>query len=811
MKNKSNQGITIFIEDEIKKSYLDYALSVIIGRAIPDIRDGLKPVQRRIIYAMHDIGNLWNKPYKKSARIVGDVIGKYHPHGDAAVYDAIVRMAQDFSMRYPLLDGQGNFGSVDGDPPAAMRYTEIRLKPISGELLSDIEKDTVKFIPNYDATTQEPEVLPSKIPNLILNGSSGIAVGMATNIPPHNLDEILRCLIALLEKGDLRFDEILDIVHGPDFPTGGLICGRKGIIEAYKTGRGSIKVRARAFIEQKKNQKSSIIITEIPYQVNKARLIERISELVKNKVIEGIEEVRDETDREGIRIVLDLKRNEIAQVILNKLYKHTQMETNFGIIFLAIENGMPKLFSFKEILLRFLDFRKEIVLNRTRFELNQAEEKCHLLEGLKIALENIDLVLKIIRSSDTAESARKKLIEKLQLSEKQSQAILDMRLQKLTKLEKDKLIRDFEELQKEIRRLNEILSDDKKVKDIIKNELIQIREKYADERRTDVIDEVSEINLEDLIVEENMVVTITHRGYIKRTPLSIYRTQKRGGKGKLGISINDDDFVEHLFISSTHSYFLIFTNIGKVYWMKVHQIPEAGRTAKGKPIVNLLPLQRGESVTTILPVRAFEEGKFLAMATRRGWIKKTELMAYSHPRSNGIVAIHLEGGDELLSTHLTTGEDRIFLATRNGKSILVKEDQVRPMQRAARGVKAMTLREGDSLVAMDTLKEGGTILTITEKGYGKRTETVQYRIQNRGGIGLTNIKISEKNGNVVNAIQVFEKDNIVIMTNLGKLIRIKASEIKIVGRNAMGVKLIDLSESEKVVAAQKIADDDTPA
>lgn len=528
-------------------------------------------------------------------------------------------------------------------------------------------------------------------------------------------------------------------------------------------------------------------------------------------MIEGIEEVRDETDREGIRIVLDLKRNEIAQVILNKLYKHTQMETNFGIIFLAIENGMPKLFSFKEILLRFLDFRKEIVLNRTRFELNQAEEKCHLLEGLKIALENIDLVLKIIRSSDTAESARKKLIEKLQLSEKQSQAILDMRLQKLTKLEKDKLIRDFEELQKEIRRLNEILSDDKKVKDIIKNELIQIREKYADERRTDVIDEVSEINLEDLIVEENMVVTITHRGYIKRTPLSIYRTQKRGGKGKLGISINDDDFVEHLFISSTHSYFLIFTNIGKVYWMKVHQIPEAGRTAKGKPIVNLLPLQRGESVTTILPVRAFEEGKFLAMATRRGWIKKTELMAYSHPRSNGIVAIHLEGGDELLSTHLTTGEDRIFLATRNGKSILVKEDQVRPMQRAARGVKAMTLREGDSLVAMDTLKEGGTILTITEKGYGKRTETVQYRIQNRGGIGLTNIKISEKNGNVVNAIQVFEKDNIVIMTNLGKLIRIKASEIKIVGRNAMGVKLIDLSESEKVVAAQKIADDDTPA
>jgi DNA gyrase subunit A len=803
--------VEIHLEDEMKKSYLDYALSVIIGRAIPDVRDGLKPVQRRIIYSMFDIGSVWNKPYKKSARIVGDVIGKYHPHGDAAVYDTIVRLAQSFTMRYPLIDGQGNFGSIDGDPPAAMRYTEIRLKNIANELLQDIDKETVKFGPNYDASMQEPEVLPSKIPNLLINGAAGIAVGMATNIPPHNISEIIDSLILLLEKPDTPIEALLRAVKGPDFPTGGIISGRDGIIQAYKTGKGSFKVRAKAYIEKKaKGNSSSIIITELPYQVNKARLLEKINDLIRTRVIEGIDELRDETDRRGMRVVINLKRHELAEVILNKLYKHTQMQVNYGINFLAIDNGMPRVFSLKTILERFLDFRRDVVLNRTRFELNKAEEKCHVLEGLKVALENIDLVLDLIRKSANTPQARSRLMDRLELTEKQAQAILDMRLQKLTRLEMEKLIEEYESLIKEIENLKDILNSETRLKEIIRHELEEVRKQHGDDRRTEIVAEVTDLNVEDLILDENMVVTITHRGYIKRTPLSIYRTQKRGGKGKLGITINDKDFVELLFVSSTHSYLLFFTDRGKVYWLKVHQIPEAGRTAKGKPIVNLLPLESGEGVTAILPIRDFEEGKFIAMGTAKGYVKKTDLQAFSHPRTNGIIAISLDDHDSLISTILTSGKDDLFLASRNGKALTIDEEQIRPMQRNARGVRGIRLRGDDALIAMDNMQEDGTILTIKEDGYGKRTQAKQYRKQNRGGIGLTNIKLAKGNGKAVNVIQVRDTDNLIIMTNLGKLIRINASDIKVVGRNTLGVKLINLNEeeNEKVVAAQKIVEND---
>jgi DNA gyrase subunit A len=802
--------VEITIEEEIKKSYLDYAMSVIIGRAIPDVRDGLKPVQRRIVYAMHEMGNSWNKPYKKSARIVGDVIGKFHPHGDSAVYDSIVRLAQNFSLRYPLIEGQGNFGSIDGDPPAAMRYTEIRLHKISNELLQDIDKETISFLPNYDSSMVEPDVLPSKLPNLLINGSSGIAVGMATNIPPHNLGEIVDALVVILENPAAELSEVMRAVKAPDFPTGGLIHGRAGLLDAYRSGRGSIKVRGRAHLEKVGDgEKTTIVVTELPYQVNKARLIEKIGELYKNKVIDGIEELRDESDKDGMRIVITLKRNEIADVILNKLFKHTQMEVNFGIFFLAIDDGMPKVFSLREILARFISFRKDIVVKRTRFELNRALEHCHLLEGLKIALENLDLVLKIIRGSESPKAAAANLMTQVHLSEKQAQAILEMRLQRLTKLEKDKILAEYEETRRKIEDYRAILGSETRVKEIVKRELLEIRDAHADERRTEIVADFDEIDYEDLIVEESMVVTMTHRGYVKRTPLSMYRTQKRGGKGKAGISISESDFVEHLFISSTRSFLLVFTDVGKLYWLKVHEIPEASRVAKGRPIVNLLPLQENEKVTTVLPIREFHEGMFIVMATKKGILKKTDVMAFSHPRANGIFAISLDESDQLISAAVTEGKERIFLATRDGKALMIEESQLRPMQRGARGVKGMRLRANDCLIAMENISATeGAILTVTEKGFGKRTLVKNYRLQRRSGMGLTNVRISEKNGKVVNALPTGEDDNIVLITDQGKLIRVRASDIKVVGRNTIGVKVLDVGENEHVVAAQRILEAD---
>ncbi|MGQ9654092.1 MAG: DNA gyrase subunit A [Thermodesulfobacteriota bacterium] len=801
--------LLVNIEEEVTRCYLDYAMSVIIGRAIPDIRDGLKPVQRRIVYAMFDMGNTSNKPYKKSARVVGDVIGKYHPHGDTAVYDAIVRLAQDFNMRYPLVDGQGNFGSTDGDPPAAMRYTEIRLAEIADELLRDIDKETVRFLPNYDGSATEPEVLPSTIPNLLINGGSGIAVGMATNIPPHNLAEVADALTLLLDKEDVTLQELLGAMPGPDFPTGGVIVGKGGITSAYLTGKGVIKLRGRAFIERPKaTQKSNIVITELPYQVNKAKLIEKIGDLVRNKVIEGVEEIRDESDRDGTRVVITLRKMDAEKSVLNKLFKHTQLEVNYGIIFLAIDNGMPKVFCLKEILEKFIDFRREVVLRRTTFELARALERSHLLEGMKTALEKLDLVLSLIRKAETPLDARAMLMKEVSLTEKQAQAILDMRLQRLTRLEKENLLREYAELMDKIEDYKEILDSPARVKEIIRGEMVQIKERYGEDRRTEIVEELGEINEEDLILEESVVVAITHRGYVKRTPLSVYKTQRRGGKGKVGISVDEEDFVEHLFVSSTHAYFLIFTDVGKVYWLRVHAIPEASRIARGRPIVNLLPLQEKETVTTILPVKDFASGMFICMATRGGLIKKTHIGAFSHPRANGILSITLDKEDSLISCVLTSGNDKLFLATRNGMSLLMDERDIRPMGRNARGVKAIRLRGEDRLIAMNSVQTEGMVLTLTEKGYAKRTPVGSYRTQRRGGVGLTNVRISEKNGKVINALHVGKTDSVMIITNLGKLIRIHSSEIKVVGRNAIGVKAIDLGENETAVAAQKVVESD---
>lgn len=802
--------LEISIEKELTRSYLDYALSVIIGRAIPDVRDGLKPVQRRVVFAMHEMGNTWNKPYKKSARIVGDVIGKYHPHGDAAVYDSIVRLAQDFTMRYPLVDGQGNFGSVDGDPPAAMRYTEVRLHKIAKELLEDIDKETVSFSPNYDSSLVEPDVLPSRIPNLLINGSSGIAVGMATNIPPHNLSEVTDALLARMDNPECGLADLMRYLKGPDFPTGGIIQGRSGILEAYRTGKGSIKVRARAHLERHEgSDRSSIVITELPYQVNKAKLLERIGELVKNRTIEGIEELRDESDKDGTRVVITLRRNEVAEAVLGKLFRYTQMEVNFGITLLAIDEGMPKVFSLPELLDRFLRFRKDVVLRRTRFELKRAEEHCHLLEGLKMALENLDLVLGIIRGSETPKAAQQELVARVGLSDRQAQAILEMRLQRLTRLEKEKILAEYEETKRRIDDYRAILSSGARVREIIRKELLDVKDQYGDDRRTEIVDDTGDVDYEDLIVEESMVVTITHRGYVKRTPLSTYRTQRRGGKGKVGISVAESDFVEDLFVCTTRSYLLVFTSAGRMHWLKVHEVPEASRVGKGRPIVNLLPLQEGERVATVLPVREFKEGMYIVLATRAGVVKKTDMMAFSHPRSGGIHAMSLDQGDELISAVITDGRQRLLLATRRGMALLVDEKELRPLRRTARGVRGIRLKEGDSLIALNLAAGSeGSLVTVTENGYGKRTLVSNYRVQKRGGVGVTNIKITTRNGPVVNVFPATEQDNLVIITDQGKLIRIMASEIKLVGRSAMGVKVIDVGEQERVVGAKRVADSD---
>ena len=799
--------VPISIEEEMKGSYLDYAMSVIIGRALPEVRDGLKPVQRRILYAMFREGLLPSRKYSKSAGVVGEVLKKYHPHGDTAVYDALVRLAQDFNMRYPLVDGQGNFGSVDGDPAAAYRYTEARLAAIAEELLADIDKNTVDFIPNFDETTEEPIVLPSRVPNLIVNGSSGIAVGMATNVPPHNLGEIIDGLVRLIDNPDATLKDLMSHIKGPDFPTGGIIHGVDGIIQAYNEGKGLIKVRAKARIEREHRGGENIIITELPYQVNKARLIEKMAELVREKTIEGISELRDESDRDGIRVVLELKRGEMAQVILNNLYKHTQMETTFGIIMLALVNGQPRILSLRRLLSHFLQHRRDVVLRRTRFEVRKAEERAHILEGLKIALDHLDAIIALIRSSKTPEEARTGLMRDFPLTEIQAQAILDMKLQRLTGLEREKIIREYADTLKEIARLKEILGNEALVSQIVKDELLEIRNRYADERKTEITSETKEITMEDLITDEEMVITLSHQGYIKRNPLSAYRSQRRGGKGLIGMETKEEDFVNELFIGATHDYMLFFSNLGRLYWLKIYQIPEAGRAAKGKALVNLLALSEGERITTALPVRNFKEG-FLVTFTKKGTVKKTALEEYSNPRGKGIIAVTLEEGDELISVRKTDGKSDLIIGTKKGLSIRFNEEDVRDMGRTAKGVRGIRLRKGDEVVSAEVAGEKTAILTVTEKGLGKRSKIEEYPVQSRGGKGVISIKIIDRGGKAVGLMQVRDEDEVVMITSSGKLIRTLAGNISLHGRNTQGVKLMDVEGDDKIVSIGKVAERD---
>jgi DNA gyrase subunit A len=796
----------INIEQEMKTSYLDYSMSVIVGRALPDVRDGLKPVHRRILYAMFREGLLHNKKYSKSAGVVGEVLKKYHPHGDSAVYDTMVRMAQDFNMRYPLVDGQGNFGSVDGDPAAAYRYTEARLTKLAEELLADIDKETVDFTPNFDDTTVEPSVLPTRVPNLLINGSAGIAVGMATNIPPHNLSEVVGGLIMMIDNPEVTIPELMTSIKGPDFPTAGFIHGYEGIRQAYMTGRGIIQMRARATIEEGKGERESIVVTELPYQVNKARLLERIAELVQEKKITGISEIRDESDREGMRIAIDLKKGELSTVILNQLFKHTAMQSTFGVIMLALVNNQPRVLNLRKLLSNFIQHRREVVVRRTKFDLRKAEERAHILLGLKIALDNLDAVIALIKASANPEEARIGLVREFTLSEIQAQAILEMRLQRLTGLERDKIIAEYEAVLTEIARLTEILGSDALVMKIIRDELLALQAEYGDARRTEIVAQTSEIDIEDLIKDEEMVITISHAGYIKRIPLTTYRAQRRGGKGKMGMETKETDFVERLFTATTHSYILFFTNKGRVYWLKVHQIPEAGRQAKGKAIVNLLQIGQNERVTAALPIRHFTPDKFILMATKRGIVKKTELDSYSHPRPSGIIAITLEEGDELIAAEVTDGKCDVFLGTRDGLSIRFSETDVREIGRTGKGVIGIRLDEGNEVVGMEIVRDDSTILTVTENGYGKRSTLEDYRSQGRGGRGIITIKIMEKNGRVVGMAQVSAEDEIILITSNGKVIRIRAKDISVQGRNTQGVRLFDIEEGDNVVSFAKVAE-----
>jgi DNA gyrase subunit A len=835
MLDNTTQKIAVNIEDEMKRSYMDYAMSVIVGRALPDVRDGLKPVHRRCLYAMHDMGNDYNKPYKKSARVVGDVIGKYHPHGDTAVYDTIVRMAQDFSLRYLLVDGQGNFGSVDGDSPAAMRYTEIRMKQLTHELLADLEKETVDFTPNYDESLSEPAVLPAKFPNLLVNGSAGIAVGMATNIPPHNLTEVIDAIIALIANPELSFEELLALVPGPDFPTGGTIYGRQGILDAYATGRGIIQIRAKAHIEtSKKQDRQSIVVTEIPYQVNKARLIISIAELVKEKKVEGISDLRDESDRDGMRIVIDLKKDENPEVLLNQLYKHTQMQTSFGINMLAIVHNRPKVLPLIEMMQCFVEHRREVVTKRTLFELKKAEARAHILEGLKIALDWLDAVIELIRESKTPPEAKQGLMDGIfadpdylkrlnlprpdgydgvvKLSDIQAQAILEMRLQRLTGLERDKIIQEYEDILRLIARLKEILGSDAEIMKIIVGELTDIREKFGDKRRSIIVDRTAEISLEDTIEDEEMVVTVSHTGYIKRSAVDLYRAQRRGGKGKTGMKTKEEDFVEQLFIASTKDYLLFFTDMGRVYRIKVYEIPEGSRTTKGKAVVNLVNVQDGEKVTTILPVKDLNrEDLYLFMATRSGVVKKTPLVEYINIRTSGINAVNLDEGDKLIAVALTDGSKDIFLASRCGKAIRFSEEDARSMGRVTRGVRGMNLSSDDEVIGMevvDPTATGSTIFTVTENGYGKRTDLDEYRGQSRGGKGLITIKTTERNGLVVDVMQVSDENELMVITDQGKILRVPVSGFSVIGRNTQGVRLMVTEDQEKIVAVAKLAERD---
>ena len=801
------QKVPVYIEEEMRESFMAYAMSVIISRALPDVRDGLKPVHRRVLYAMYDASNTSDKPYKKSARLVGDIMGKYHPHGDTAIYDTIVRMAQDFNLRYPLVDGQGNFGSIDGDNPAAMRYTEIRMTPLAEEMLADIEKETVDFIANYDDSLKEPAVLPSRIPNLLINGSAGIAVGMATNIPPHNLSEVIDGLIGLIENPDITIKQLMRHIPGPDFPTAGFIHGKEPIVQAYHEGKGIVQMRGKAFTETvKRTGREQVIISEIPYMVNKKRLIEQIAELVNDKKIEGIGDLRDESDREGMRIVIELKRDAVAEIVINQLYKHTALQDSFGVNMLAIVDGKPRLLNLKAALKAFLDHRKEVVTRRTAYDLRKAEERLHILEGYRIALDNLDAVIALIRNSSDPRVAKEGLMSNFALSDSQAQAILDLRLQRLTGLERDKIMEEHRETVELIGKLRAILADEKEIYRIIVEELKEIKKKYGDERRTQIVDRSDEISIEDTMVDEDMAVTISHEGYIKRNPVTLYRAQRRGGKGKIGTTTKEEDFVEYLFIASMHSYILFFTTIGKVYWIKVHELPQASRAARGKPIVNLLSLEPGERVSAFLTVREFQEGRYIVFATKNGLIKKTELMAYANPRASGIRAIGLEERDEVIGVRLTDGNQEIILSTAEGQSIRFKEEQVRPTGRGTFGVVGMKLDPEDKVVSMEILSLGVDILTVAEGGYGKRTAMDEYRLQSRGGKGVITMKTTDKTGRVIGVQLVTEEDQLMMITNIGKIIRLRIKDIRVIGRNTQGVRLIELEEGERVVSVARLAE-----
>src|SRR5262245_17458389 len=800
----NERQLPVPIEEEMRKSYLDYAMSVIVGRALPDIRDGLKPVHRRVLYAMQELGLVWNRPYKKAARGVGEVLGKYHPHGDSPVYEAIVRMVQECPLRDRLVDGQWTFGSIDGDPPAAMRYTEARLAKIAHEMLQDIDKETVDFVPNFDESLEEPTVLPARVPNLLINGSSGIAVGMATNIPPHNLTEVIDGLVALVDDPETSVEKLMKVVKGPDFPTAGYIYGTGGIREAYTTGRGAITLRAKAHAEKLRGGREALIITELPYQVNKASLIEKISELSRERKIDGISEIRDESNREGIRVVIELGRGEMPDIVINQLYKHTQMQTNFGIIMLALVDRRPQVVNLKEMLEAFIRFRREIVTRRTRYDLARAEERAHILAGLRKAVEHLDLVIRLIRQAESPDAAKDALMSRLELSEIQARAILDMRLQRLTQLERGKIVEEHQQTLALIEELKGILASDQKLMGIIKQELLALKEEYGDARRTEILTETAELTIEDLLADEEMVVTITRSGYIKRTHVESYRSQRRGGKGVTGMETKEEDIVEDLFVASTHSYLLFFTNLGKIHWLKVHEIPEGGRQAKGKAMINLLSLGEGERVATCVPVRDFAAGGYVMFVTKLGRIKKTELEAYSHPRAGGIQAIGLDEGDEVMAARRTDGQREVTIATKLGMSIRFSEEEVRPMGRAAAGVKGIELEEGDQVIAAEVTQEGVTILTVTERGYGKRTPLEEYRLQGRAGKGIIDIKTGGRNGNVVGMLQVRNEDDILVVTTKGKIIRMHAADISAQGRNTWGVRIIDLEPDDRVGSIARV-------
>lgn len=800
---------TTSIEKEMTQSYLEYAMSVIIGRALPDVRDGLKPVHRRSLYAMQQVRNDWNKPYKKSARVVGDVMGKYHPHGDAAIYDTIVRMAQDFSLRYPLVDGQGNFGSVDGDSPAAMRYTEIRMQKLAHQMLADLEKQTVDFIPNYDETLEEPSVLPTKFPALLVNGSSGIAVGMTTNIPPHNIREVIKGLKHLVNNPLMDIKELMEYIPGPDFPTFGHIYGIKGIYEAYSTGRGIITLRAKIEIEEnKKTGRETIIVTELPYQVNKAKVVEKIAELIRDKVITGASFVRDESDRQGMRIAIGLKRDQFSEVVINQLYKHTNMQTSFGIIFLAVVNNRPQLLTLKEILNLFIDHRRNVIVRRTKFDLKKAEDRAHILEGLKTALDHLDDVVALIRASQSPEQAKNGLVSRFSLTAVQAQAILDMRLQRLTGLERQKINDEYDSLLKDIAWYNEILSSDEVVKTLIKDELAQLDEEFGDLRRTEIVESTADINMEDLIVQEDMAVTVTRSGYIKRNPINLYASQHRGGKGKTAMSTKTDDFVEHLFVASTHATFLFITNFGKVYQLKVYELPMAGRASPGKAIVNILNFDENEKLATVLTVDEFVEDKYVIMATKKGRVKKTDLMAYSRARSVGLIGIKLAQDDELIAARITTGDMDIFLGSEGGKVIRFHENDVSATARGSMGVKGIRIDKSAKVVGLEVLGHEDTLLTVTENGYGKRSSIQEYRAQNRGGMGVFSIKTSKRNGKMVSLLLVDDNDEIMMVTDKGKLIRTSIKGINVISRNTQGVRLINLSPQEKLIGIARLPEEE---